>query len=98
MSEQGDGDDTVEIPNLRRRVLTATEQAHAEGEKLLDDPDYVTARERAWIKWFNTLPENDKKVVRICTEKGVSVTPSNIDQLKAIVEDHYGDDWGGLPE
>ena len=89
MSDQSDDDDTVEIANLRKRVLSDTKQVLAEGEKLLDELSPLNASERVWFKWFNSLINEDRKVVEKCAERGVFVTPANVSQLKAIVTSQY---------
>ena len=43
---------------------------------------------------FTSLSEEDRKIVEICGEKGISVTPTNFEQMKVIVNDHEAKDSG----
>lgn len=94
MSNNRDDDDTVEIPTLRERVLAETQEPVDREDQLLGELNSLSAPERAWLDWFSSLSEADKKVVEICEEKGVSVTRANFEQMKAIVIDHYAKDSG----
>lgn len=94
MSNNCEDDDTVEIPNLREKVLADTQSAVDKDEQSLDDCSSLSAPERAWLGWFYSLSEEDKRVVEICGEKGVSVTGANFEQMKAIVRKHYAKDLG----
>ena len=98
MSDQSDDDDTVEIPNLRKRVLEENQKTLDEGEQLLDGLNTLSAPERAWLEWFYSLSEEGRNIVEICGERDISVTAANFDQMKAIVKAHYAKDWKGLTE
>ena len=92
VSDKKDRDDTVEIPAPRNTVL---HEKHLNvGERLPDELDSLSAPERAWLEWFYSLSEEDKKIVERCGEKGISVTPTNIKQMKVIVNDHEKKDAG----
>ena len=69
---------TVEIPIL-------------DNKKLKEPAETMTARERAWTKWFNSLSEEDKNIVEICEQRGASITAANFEQAKAIVKKHFPD-------
>jgi hypothetical protein len=98
MNGENGEDDTVEIPILREQVLAEKEKTVAENEQTPDELKALSRPERTWLKWFYSLSAEDKKVVEICGEKGVSVTRANFDQMKAIVKDHYTADSGGPTE
>ena len=53
-----------------------------EGEQLPDGLNSLSAPERAWLEWFYSLSDVDRKIVERCGEKDISVTPANIDQMK----------------
>jgi len=92
MSDKKDRDDTVEIPGPSNTVLH--EEHLNEGERLTGGLNSLSASERAWLEWFYSLSEEDKKIVDICGEKGISATPANFEQMKVIVEDHEAKDSG----
>ena len=90
ISDKKDRDDTVEIPAPRNTVLH--EKHLNEGERLPDGLNSLSAPERAWLEWFYSLSEEDKKNVERCGEKGISVTPTNFEQMKVIVNDQEAKD------
>ena len=92
MTEESDDNDTVEIPNLRKQVLQEEQMTSGDEEQLHDGVNRIGARRNAWLEWFSLLSEQDKKIVELCTEKGVSVTAANFDRLKEIVIRHYAED------
>jgi len=89
MSNSSNDDDTVEIPSLREQVLAEVQETIDSDERSPDDLNSLSAPERAWLEWFYSLSEEDQKIVEICGEKGISVTPVNFEQMKAIVKEHY---------
>ena len=86
ISDKKDRDDTVEIPAPKITVLH--EEHLNKGERLPDGLNTLSAPERAWLEWFYSLSGEDKKIVEICGEKGISVTPTSFEQMKVIVNDH----------
>jgi hypothetical protein len=61
-------------------------------EQLPDGLDSLSAPERAWLEWFYSLSEEDKKIVEISGEKGISATPANLDEMKKIIMECDTDD------
>jgi hypothetical protein len=75
--------------------ITVLHEEHLDaGERLPDGLNSLSAPERAWLEWFYSLSEVDKNIVEICGEKGISVTPTNFEQMKVIVNDHEAKDSG----
>ena len=90
ISDNKDRDDTVEIPALRNTVV---HMKHLnESERIPDGLNSLSAPERAWLEWFYSLSEEDKKIVELCGEKGISVTPTNFEQMKVIVNEYEAKD------
>ena len=90
MSSEGDNDKTIEIPTLNERVFADSEAKTDEAEHLIEELQSLSEPERVWLQWFYSLSEDDRRIVELCGEKGVSVNASNFEQMKAIVK-NYGD-------
>ena len=93
MSCSNDDDDTVEIPALREQVLgenaeKAGEEETDKGQPSLDELSSLSTPEREWLTWFYALSNEDKKVVETCAERGISVSATNLEQMKKIVRIH----------
>ncbi len=94
MSDKKDGDGTVEIRGLSKPVRVEKLRVLNSVAQLLDGLKAYSAPERAWLKWFYSLSEEDQKIVEICGEKGISVIPANFDQMKKLVKEHDAEDSG----
>jgi len=92
MNGNNDGDDTVEIPILREHEFANDQETADEGILSLDELNSLSAPERKWLVWFYALSNEDKKVVEICSGKGISVNATNIEQMKRIVSSYRGPD------
>jgi len=65
-------------------------------EPLPDELTYLGESERAWLEWFYHLSDDDKKLVEDCGEKDVSVTPTNFDQVRDMLEEQDAATWGSV--
>ena len=90
MTCKDDKDQTVEVPTLNERVFADSEAETDEAEHPIRELQSLSEPERVWLKWFYSLSEEDRRIVELCGEKGVSVNASNFEQMKAIVKD-YGE-------
>jgi len=61
-----------------------------------DELTYLSEPEREWLEWFYHLSNEDKKIVEDCGEKDVSVTPTNFDQLKDMLEERDAATWDSV--
>jgi len=86
-SDKKDGDDTVDIPAPNSTVVVEKQENLNEGEQLPDGLNSLSAPERAWLEWFYSLSEEDQKIVEICGENDISVTPVNFDLMKKVVKE-----------
>ena len=91
-SDKKDGDDSVGIPAPGKTPLQEKQEQLNGREQLPDELNSLSAQERAWLGWFYSLSEQDKKIVEICGEKGISATPANFDRMKKIVKEHDADE------
>lgn len=85
-----DNDETTEIQTLNERVFADSDAETDEAEHLIEELQSLSEPERVWLKWFYSLSEEDRRIVELCGEKGVSVNASNFEQMKAIVK-NYGE-------
>ena len=92
MSDKKDCDGAVEIRGPSKPIRIEELRLLNSVAQLLDGPNAYSARERAWLKWFYSLSEEDQKIVDICGEKGISVIPANFDQMKKLVKEHDAED------
>ena len=90
MNCRDDNDETVEVPTLNERVFADSEAETDEAGTLVDELQSLSEPERVWLQWFYSLSEEDRRIVELCGEKGVSVNASNFEQMKAIVKS-YGE-------
>ena len=90
MCRSDDEDPTIEVPTLNERVFKGADEETDEAEHLVDELQSLSEPERAWLRWFYSLSDEDRRIVELCGEKGVSVNASNFEQMKAIVIS-YGD-------
>ena len=88
MCNNDDSDDTLEIPTLTERVLADSEAETEEAEELIAGLQSLSEPERVWLQWFYSLSDEDKRIVELCGEKGISVNAANFEQMKAIVKQH----------
>ena len=65
-------------------------------EELHEDLASLSEPEREWLEWFYDLSVEDKKIVEDCGEKNVSVTPTNFDQVRDMLEDKDTAAWGSV--
>ena len=92
MSDKKDGDGAVEIRGPSKPVRVEKLRFLNSVVQLLNGPNAYSARERAWLKWFYSLSEEDQKIVDLCGEKGISVIPANFDEMKKLVKEHDVED------
>ena len=85
-----DDDKPVEIPTVNERVSADSDADTDEAEHLIEELQSLSEPERVWLQWFYSLSVEDRRIVELCGEKGVSVNASNFEQMKAIVK-NYGD-------
>ena len=90
MCSSDDEDRTIEVPTLNERVFEDSDEETDEAEHLVDELQSLSEPERAWLQWFYSLSEEDRRIVELCGEKGVSVNAANFEQMKSIVKS-YGD-------
>ena len=94
LSDKEDGGVVVEIGGLSKPVRVEKLRILNSVAQIEDSSNAYTARERAWLKWFYSLSEDDQEIVEICGAQGISVTPTNFDQMKKIVKVHDAKDSG----
>lgn len=94
MSDKKDGDGAVEIRRPSKPVQVEKLRLLNSVAQLLDGPNAYSAPERAWLKWFYSLSEDDQVIVELCGEQGISVMPGNFDQMKKLVKVHDAEDSG----
>lgn len=92
MCRSKDGDDTVEIPTLCEDEFAESEEPVDEETPSPDELKSLSAPEREWLMWFYSLSAENKKVVKICAERGISVNAANIEQMRRIVKNHKATD------
>ena len=85
MTCNDDSDDTVEVPTLNERVFADADAETDEAEHLIKELQSLSEPERVWLQWFYSLSEEDRRIVELWGEKGVSVNASNFEQMKGIV-------------
>ena len=90
MCGSDDEDRTIEVPTLDERVFKDADEEADEAERLVDELQSLSEPERAWLQWFYSLSAEDRRIVELCGEKGVSVNAANFEQMKTIVES-YGE-------
>jgi hypothetical protein len=47
----------------------------------VEDLSSVDPEERAWVKWFNELPQSHKQLVETSLHHGICVRPDNFERL-----------------
>ncbi len=95
LSDKKDGDVVVEILGLGKSVwVEKLRILNSVAQQLKDPPNACTARERAWLKWFDSLSKDDQEIVEIIGARGISVRPTNFDQMKKLVKSHDAEDSG----
>lgn len=89
LSENFDGAQIVHI--IGGESLWAVHEAWQEycrmESELVEEPTYLTAQEREWLKWFYQLSDEDKQIVEECGNKDISVTSANLDEMKDALKD-----------
>ena len=90
MCRSDDEDRTIEVPTLKERGFKDADEETDEAEHLVDELQSLSEPERAWLQWFYSLSQEDRRIVELCGEKGVSVNAANFEQMKAIVKS-YGE-------
>ena len=60
-------------------------QLNAQSDDLIAQLSALSPEEVAWAEWFSQIPENHKKIVEMCSEKGIRVTPDNFVQVLAAL-------------
>ena len=90
MNRTDDSDETADVPAFNDRVFAHSEAETDEAEHLIEELQSLSEPERVWLQWFYSLSEEDRRIVELCGEKGVSVNAANFEQMKAIVK-HYGE-------
>ena len=85
MTCNDDSDETIEVQTLNENVFADSDAKINEAEHLIDELKSLSEPERVWLQWFYSLTEEDRRIVELCGEKGVSVNASNFEQMKAIV-------------
>jgi hypothetical protein len=72
----------------QRKILVLTDTLPRDGarhpSKLHDEVENLSSvdpEERAWVKWFNQLPESHKHLVETSLHHGISVRPDNFERL-----------------
>ena len=73
-----------EYRRIERELLDQSRAAISDKKDGDDGLNSLSAPERAWLEWFYSLSEEDRKIVEICGEKGISVTPTNFEQMKVL--------------
>lgn len=77
--------DTDDPVAMAEAMLAETEQILQEGDSLIGQLNDLDSGEIAWVEWFTGLPEDHKRIVEFCGEKGIKATPDNFgDILKKI--------------
>ena len=94
MSGKKDGDGAVATRGLSKPVRVEKLRVLNSVAQSLDGLNAYSARERAWLKWFFSLSEGDKKIVEICGEQDILVIPTNFDQMRKLVREHDAEDSG----
>ena len=95
LSDNEDGDVVVEIRGPSKPVrVEKLRILNSVAQQLMDSPNAYTARERAWLKWFYSLSKDDQEIVEIIGAQGISVRPTNFDQMKKLVKLHDAEDSG----
>ena len=90
MACNDDDDETLDSAAMNERVFADPEAETDAAGDLIGELQSLSEPERVWLRWFYSLSEEDRRVVELCGEKGVSVNASNFEQMKAIVK-NYGD-------
>ena len=68
-------------------LVRHTEKLLAQGEAIVGQLNSLTPEDAEWVDWFGGLSEDHKRLVEMCAEKGVVVTPDNIDALLNFLEE-----------
>ena len=68
-------------------MLAETEEILADSQKIRDELDSLDPEQIRWVEWFTALPEGHKKVVEMCADNGVRVTPDNWAEVRAAIEE-----------
>jgi hypothetical protein len=66
-------------------IMAETDEILQETAGMLKEIAACSPEERAWLEWFDRLPESQKHLVEVCAENGIKVTPDNIDVVLAYM-------------
>jgi hypothetical protein len=84
MCDNENEDYTVEILPIGGPVLVKKLKKPDRDERLLDGMEAYSGQEYAWLKWFYSLSYEDRKIVQVCGERGVTVIEANFHEMKKI--------------
>jgi hypothetical protein len=75
------GEGSQGIIVLPHSLSEGSEERSRENSAEAEDLSSVDPEERAWVEWFNALPQSHKDLVETSLHHGICVQPDNFERL-----------------